>query len=332
MPLIERTAHPRLGRNPSASERIRLYTPTLRELDLAKRTTRGGESQQLAFLVMLKSFQCLGYFLNPEDVPEAVVSHLRSRMGLADDIRAMSPSRSRQRYRDVIREYLGVKPFGEDARRLAAKVVAQAALTMADPADLINVAIEELAKERYELPAFSTLDRLGRHVRHAVNARLFARVDERISDGDKRSLDGLLQTGSHGRSNLNVLKAAPKSATKKNLSEMQERLVWLESIEDTGGVLEEIPNQKVANLIGPLDLRSLGQPAADSRCSRRGDFVRRGLGPGHRFSCVRCPAWSRGVARRNGGACGHRTVVRGSTGTLPGARPWYGAVLDPSTR
>jgi hypothetical protein len=29
---------------------------------------------------------------------------------------------------------------------------------MDHPADLLNVAIEELVKERYELPAFSTLD------------------------------------------------------------------------------------------------------------------------------------------------------------------------------
>lgn len=89
MTLIERTAYPRLGRNPSAPERVRLYNLSLQELDLAKRTTRGGEGQQLAFLVMLKSFQCLGYFPNPEDVPEALVSHLRSRLGLADDTPAV---------------------------------------------------------------------------------------------------------------------------------------------------------------------------------------------------------------------------------------------------
>ena len=248
MALIERTAYPRPGRNPSASELSRLYTPTLRELDLAKRTTRGGEGQQLAFLVMLKSFQSLGHFPKREDVPEVVVSHLRSRLGLADDAPAAASPRSRQRYRDVIREYLGVKPFEGEARRLAAEAVAEAAQTMDDPADLVNVAIEELVKERYELPVFSTLDRLSRHVRHAANARLFARIDERLTDGDKHRLDRLLEAGSYGRSDLNLLKAAPKSATKKNLSEMQERLVWLESMDDTGMLLEGIPNQKVANL------------------------------------------------------------------------------------
>ncbi len=203
----------------------------------------------LGFLVMLKSFQRLGYFPRPEDVPEAVVSHIRSRLWLpAEEAAPDAPRRSRQRHRDHIREHLGVRAYGEDARRLATQAVADAALTMDDPADLVNVAIEELVKERYELPAFSTLDRLARHVKYAVNARLFTRLDERLTEGEKRSLDRLLETGPHGRSELNVLKSSPKSATKKNLSEMQERLVWLESMGDTGGLLKGISNQKVANL------------------------------------------------------------------------------------
>jgi hypothetical protein len=162
MALIERTAYPRHRQNLSTSELRQLYTPTLRELNLAKRTTRGGEGQQLTLLVMLKSFQHLGYIPNSEDVPEAVVSHLRSRMALPDDVPANAPLRSRQRYRGAIREYLNVKQFGNEARRMATQAVADAALNIDDPADLVNVAIEELVKERYELPAFSTLDRSTR--------------------------------------------------------------------------------------------------------------------------------------------------------------------------
>lgn len=195
MALIERTAYPRFGRNPTAEELTRLYTPALREIDLAKRSTRGSESQQLAFLVMLKSFQRLGYFPGPEEVPEMVVAHLRSRLGLADNTRATSPARSRQRYRDAIRKHLGVKPFEKDARRLAAAAVAEAATTMDDPAGLLNVAIEELVKERFELPAFSTLDRLVRHTRYAVNSPLFSRVDARMTDAMTSSLGALLRTG-----------------------------------------------------------------------------------------------------------------------------------------
>lgn len=45
---------------------------------------------------------------------------------------------------------------------------------------LINVAIEELVRQRYELPAFSTLDRLACHIRSIVNTRLFRRVARKL--------------------------------------------------------------------------------------------------------------------------------------------------------
>lgn len=197
---------------------------------------------------MLKCFQRLGYFPKDGEVPESVVGHLRSRLGLESDAPAVAPPRTRQRYRDAIRGHLGVKPFGDEARRFAAEVAADAALSMDDPADLVNVAVEELVKERFELPAFSTLDRLTRGVRYATNARLFSRVDGRLLDADWGKLDGLLDAAAGGRSDLNLLKASPRSATKKNLSELQEALLWMESFGDTGRLLHDIPNQKVAHL------------------------------------------------------------------------------------
>lgn len=247
MALIERTAYPRLKRHPGKGELNQLYTPTFREIELANKTSRG-EGQSLAFLVMLKSFQRLGYFAAPEETPEEVISHIRSRLGLGPDTPAFPPLRSRQRYRDAIREHFGVRVFDEGARRIAAEAVADAALSMDDPADLLNVAIEELVKERFELPAFSTLDRLTGHVRYRVNSRLFSRVDERMTSTMKRNLDALLEAGPSGRSDLNLLKEVPKSATKKNLAEMQEKLLWLQSLGDTEALLEDIPNQKVEHL------------------------------------------------------------------------------------
>nr|MDP9474364.1 DUF4158 domain-containing protein [Actinomycetota bacterium] len=141
-----------------------------------------------------------------------------------------------------------MKPYGDGARRVAAEAVAEAARTMDDPADLVNVAIEELVKERFELPAFSALDRLARKVRYATNARLFAGVDAGLSAGDRERLDALLVADSRGRSDLNLLKATPKSATATHLKELQARLLWLESFGDTRRPLSGIPNQKVANL------------------------------------------------------------------------------------
>ncbi|CAA9467709.1 MAG: Mobile element protein [uncultured Rubrobacteraceae bacterium] len=266
--MIERTAYPRFAPRPSARELARLFTPNLRELDLARRATRGGEAGQLALLVMLKGFQRLGYFPKTAEVPGAVVDHLRSRLGLTEEVSAAAPPRSRQRYRDAIRAHLGVKPFGEDARRVATEAIAGAALTMDDPADLLNAAVEELVKERFELPAFSTLDRLARKVRSAVNSRLFSRMNERLSEASRDKLDALLEADAGGRSDLGLLKAPPKSATRKNLSDTRESLLWMESFGDTRLLLSGIPNQKVAHLAAQgraLDASELKKVGSERR-------------------------------------------------------------------
>lgn len=105
-------------------------------------------------------------------------------------------------------------PWGASARWLAIKAVSEAAETKDNPADLINVALETLIKERYELPAFSTLDRLVRRVRAVVNHRYFEDIFNRLSPEETARLDALLITEGRGsRSPYQRLKHLPKSPT-----------------------------------------------------------------------------------------------------------------------
>jgi Domain of unknown function (DUF4158) len=58
----------------------------------------------------------------------------------------------------------------------------------ANPADLINVAIEHLVRKRLELPGYSTLDRMIARVRAEVNDGVFRAVSSRIpADGRARA-------------------------------------------------------------------------------------------------------------------------------------------------
>ncbi len=81
-------------------------------------------------------------------------------------------TRTLARYRYLIRTYLAITPYTNGGVRVVIKAVHQAALTMSDPADLINVAIEHLIQQRFELPAFSARDRLVGHIRHRVHQTL----------------------------------------------------------------------------------------------------------------------------------------------------------------
>ena len=121
---------------------------------------------------MLKTFQRLGYFCQFEFIPHSIIDHIRSCLNLGEKYSAIAPERSRRRYRDSIRQYLRISTYNKQGQKIIAKAVGQAATVRDHPADLVNVAIEELVKERYELPAFSTLDRLVLHIRAVINNRL----------------------------------------------------------------------------------------------------------------------------------------------------------------
>ncbi|MBX4270031.1 DUF4158 domain-containing protein [Clostridium estertheticum] len=60
------------------------------------------------------------------------------------------------RHTQVIREYLNIKPDGSDARHLIVISIGAAARTKDEPSDLINVAIEELIRQQYELQQDNT--------------------------------------------------------------------------------------------------------------------------------------------------------------------------------
>src|SRR3954451_13859948 len=74
VPLVSDTAYPRLEPAPSPAEVVR-FTPTLAEIAFVHRRTRQ-PGPRLALLVLLKTFQRLGYFIPLGQVPTPVVEHV----------------------------------------------------------------------------------------------------------------------------------------------------------------------------------------------------------------------------------------------------------------
>lgn len=62
MPSVHETAYPRLKSSITTKELADIYTPTPAEIVLAERVAKGN-SARLCFLMLLKSFQRLGYFI-----------------------------------------------------------------------------------------------------------------------------------------------------------------------------------------------------------------------------------------------------------------------------
>lgn len=125
--------------------------------------------------MLLKTYQRLGYFVSSEQVPNAIAEQVASSMGESynqENFRQYDVSQARRKHLSVVREFLAVKPLGDDGKVLMRQAFSEAALTKDDVIDIINIGIETLVRHRYELPAFDTLLREARVERIAANQAL----------------------------------------------------------------------------------------------------------------------------------------------------------------
>jgi TnpA family transposase len=260
MASIERTAYPRFKRHPTAAALNDLYTPSAEELAFAIKSARS-DPHQLTFLSLLKSFQRLGYFPRLEDIPRSIINHLHSCLRLKQETQlGYDEPRTLYRHYRAIRDFLQVKAYGKEARHSAIRAVYDAAQVMDNPADLINVALEMLIKERYELPAFSTLDRLARRVRTLVNRRFLQTVLSRLSESDIARLDLLLLVDERThRSPYHRLKQLPKQPTLSHLQEWLDHLEWLTALGDIAGPLAGLPHLKVKHFAAEAKALDAGE-------------------------------------------------------------------------
>jgi hypothetical protein len=81
MPSIHETAYPRLKAAITARDLAEVYTPTPEEMTLAA-SLAGSEIAQACLVLLLKTFQRLGYFVYLHDVPDPIVTHITAHLGV----------------------------------------------------------------------------------------------------------------------------------------------------------------------------------------------------------------------------------------------------------
>lgn len=259
MASIERTAYPRLKRTLTVKERKEVYTPTQSEIKFARNVTRG-EIPLLSLLLLLKTFQRLGYFPRLADIPTAIVNYVATQLGLAPGVMPAIGTTTLYKYHRAIREYLKVIAYSKSARHIIVESIYKAAQVMDNPPDLINVAIAELVNQRHELPAFSTLDRSARRVRTLVNGGFFQKVLSRLDGQQIQCLEGLLKADpQQSRSPYNALKQFPKSPTLSHLKALLSHLTWLQSLENVEQLLKDIPPLKIQHFAAEAKALDVGE-------------------------------------------------------------------------
>lgn len=266
------TAYPRFKSHLSPTALERFYTPTEEELVFCTTATRWATTR-LGFVLLLKTFQRLGYFVLSSEVPEAIIEHIAAAVERRVDresLRLYDASEARRKHLAVVRQFLDVKPFAAEGKALLCVTFNEAALTKEDVADIVNVGIEILLRNRYELPAFDTLVREARAARAATNQVLYGRVHSSLGKTGAAFLDALFVVGDNTRrvSPWHDLKQDPAKPTVQGMRNLLARFDQLSAVSDYNAVLKTIPVVKVSQWAlegNALDAASMSDMAPSKR-------------------------------------------------------------------
>ena len=251
MTSIDRTAYPGFARMVSARELADGFTPAEDEFAWAQEKTTT-DQHLLALVVWLKCYQRLRYFPPLDKVPDSVVGHVRGLLGLPEKVAAeVDTSRTAKRHREFVRGRLGVKYESAQVRGIAEAAIRAAAQTKDNPADLINVALEELVRKGRELPGYTTLDKMVAEIRTEVNGKVFTQVASRITSAQRARLAEVLRVDpSNRRSEFDRLKTPAKAATIGKLKLRLAHLAELDALGPTEAWLQGVPPGKISHFAG----------------------------------------------------------------------------------
>jgi TnpA family transposase len=248
MTAIHETAYPRIRSHLSDKELEELYTPSADDLAFLDGATK---STVAAFggVVLLKTFQRLGYFPPFDALPPRLIHHLAAVMGvlLPHDILQHYEQRGfRKWHLPLIRDHLGITAFSDGGRRVLVGAVLEASRSKDILADLINVGIEALVHARYELPAFNTLRRAAQKARAQVNHRYYQHVHGALDDVQRATIKRLFHRDATDPTSLwQRLKRDPQQPTIKHIREHLAHVRWLQALNTGRQALDGIPEAKL---------------------------------------------------------------------------------------
>ena len=105
MTSIDRTIYRHVKRSYTIKELIEAYTPTQEERYFVETMTRS-EQQRFNLMLWIKLFPCLGYFPGVDEIPSAIVIHVRKDLSLPEElVPTYDNPRTFYRHHQTVREY-----------------------------------------------------------------------------------------------------------------------------------------------------------------------------------------------------------------------------------
>jgi TnpA family transposase len=275
--LIHRRTPPLiLPHEPSPEELLQFWTLSARDRVEVLRCR--GDPNRRRYAVQLCTLRAYGRFL-PEasPAPVAITNHLAQQLGLPLVLLEEVPGRLATETEQLQRicEYLGWRPFDDDARTRLTTWLTQRATDDLLPSALVARAEEILRGWQIVLPALSTLETLVVSVTARLQDDVYTRIVTSVSPEMQQAMDDLLEIpAGERRSPLFQLKEYPPEASNAVILRYIERYHWLR---DLG--------------VGAIDLRGMSPPMVRylaDLATRYDVYELRRFAPAKRYALLAC--------------------------------------------
>lgn len=225
---------------------------TLADDDIEYINERRRPENRIGFALQLCALRYPGRLLYPgELIPEDVLRFIGAQLGLTGDVLLVYAARrqTRQQHLDILRKVYGYKMFsGRGARDLKAWLECEAEIARSNE-DLAQRFVKQCRNALIILPGISVIERMCADALVAAERRIETRIVDRLSDGDKDQLDGLLTQSTDGRlSRFIWLRQFEPGKNSADINRLLDRLEFLQGLDLPMDVLDGIPPHRVTRL------------------------------------------------------------------------------------
>lgn len=246
---IEETIYPTLP--PRVTEKVLQlnFTPTAADRAFVSQNTRNATNRSI-LLVLLKVTQYLGYVPLPKDIPRGIIKYVSA----SADSHVVLKKRQLSEYQHSgtyrrqakrIREYLRFESDPGRTQAFCETVGVEVAQTKEELVDIFNALIEAMIRDAYELPAFSTVEKLARQCRVQANDHRCQQICQHLSLADRANLQALFDKSEGDTvSPWQQLKQNSDKPTPQRIQAFLDHLVWLKGLARPLPALQDLPVAK----------------------------------------------------------------------------------------
>lgn len=272
MVAVYQTAYPRLKKSFSQKDLEEFYTPNKDEETFAQSICKRSSTSYWGLLLQLKMVQRLGRFVTSKQIPRSIKLHVKTRVNSSKKISELNSyfqSGTKDRHIKKIRNFLKLQPYIVDKTDpILLNWSLDAAKTKQDLADIINVALERLIKDRYELPTFYHIERICKTARSKINNDCYDLLVSYLTDEGMDKIGKILRASTSEQYGWSDLKQEARRPTPRKIHAYTRYLEWLSSLQEMLPLDLGLPpakHQQFINEAKSLDLSEIKDMKTNKR-------------------------------------------------------------------